>query len=158
MHSVASRLDDSQRRRAGRGTTLAMVLLALALVAGACSSQDEAGRAATSSINTGADDYFDADASTMGEIEVEVRLHHRQIEMAPSLPNGRVTFVVVNDDDEPHSFEIEGRGMEQHLESPVAPGEAGKLALDLEPGTYSVYCPEGDHRDQGMRRWLEVVR
>jgi|GEM_PF-986088 len=131
-------------------------LLTLALVAGACSQQDEDGRAATSDINSGADHYFDADASTLGEIEVEVRLHGREIEMAPSLPQGRVTFVVVNEGDAEHGFEIEGRGIEEEIES-VGPGETAELTVHLEPGTYSVYCPVSDHEEEGMRRWLKVV-
>lgn len=139
------------------GWTVALAaLVCLVLVAGACSQQDEEGRAATSTINTGADHYFDADASTLGEIEVEVRLHGREIEMAPSLPQGRVTFVVVNEGDAEHGFEIEGRGIEEEIES-LAPGEAGELTVHLEPGTYSIYCPVADHEDEGMRRWLKVV-
>lgn len=149
---------------------IAVALLAATLVAGvACSRQDREGQAATASINTGADDYFDRDASTLGQVEVEVRLHERSIEMAPSLPQGRVTFVVVNESDSAHGFAVEGRGQHAALDHPLARGETGTLAVDLEPGTYSVYLPEGGaahggeaeaeggHGERGVSRWLQVV-
>ncbi len=153
-------------RRAPRRTdrpalaaVLPLVLVAgLAAAAGGCTRQDQAGRDATTSVNAEANEYYDVASRQLGETEVEVRLFDRTLEMPPSLPHGRVTFVVVNDGEEEHSFEIEGRGLHEELERPLAPGETGKLAVELTAGTYSVYCPLGDHRALGMDRRLRVVR
>lgn len=150
-----------------------LILLAVGMVA--CSPADEAGRAATSVIDTGADSYFDAHASTLGEIEVEVRLHDDSLEMAPSLPQGRVTFVVVNESHAPHGFAIAGRGIEEAVDT-IAPGDMAELSIDLEPGVYRVHTPQGGgdgghdeagehghggghggHGDEGPSRWLRVV-
>jgi uncharacterized cupredoxin-like copper-binding protein len=32
------------------------------------------------------------------------------------------------------------------------------MTLDLQPGTYEVYCPVGNHEDMGMRLELTVTK
>jgi uncharacterized cupredoxin-like copper-binding protein len=130
----------------------------LGLLATGCSRQDAAGRDATTSVNEEASEYYDVESRELGDTEVEVRLFERTIEMPASLPEGRVTFVVTNDGEAEHGFEIEGRGMKAELEAPLAPGETGSLEVELAAGTYTVYCPVEDHRGQGMDLRLRVVR
>ena len=38
----------------------------------------------------------------------------------------------------------------------VDPGASGEVTVELEPGSYTLYCPVGNHRDQGMEGTLVV--
>lgn len=97
------------------------------------------------------------DATTAGQGDtVEVRLTDFAIEMPMRLPAGPTTFHVMNAGQAEHNFEVEGQGIEQELESNLAAGDTATMQLDLEPGTYTVYCPVGDHEDRGMRMELTV--
>jgi uncharacterized cupredoxin-like copper-binding protein len=87
--------------------------------------------------------------------QVPVSLAEFAISMPTSLPAGRVTFAITNDGTMPHSFEIEGNGVEKALKNPLEPGQTDMLSVNLDPGTYTVYCPVDDHRGQGME--LEVT-
>lgn len=68
---------------------------------------------------------------------------------------GEVTFRLVNDGDVAHVLEVEGGDVEEETES-VAPGKAGELTVDLVDGDYVLYCPIGNHREQGMEGKLVV--
>ena len=68
---------------------------------------------------------------------------------------GETTFTVTNEGEFPHALELEGNGIEEGTEE-LAPGESASLTVDLEPGEYVLYCPVGDHRDQGMEGTLVV--
>lgn len=88
---------------------------------------------------------------------VQVTLVDGQIKMVNSVPAGSVTFMVTNSGTHEHSFEIEGNGVEEELASHLQPGQNGTLTVDLQPGTYEVYCPVDDHRAQGMTMQLTVT-
>jgi uncharacterized cupredoxin-like copper-binding protein len=90
-----------------------------------------------------------------GGEEVPVSLMEFAIDMPDTLTAGPVTFMVTNNGTITHSFSIEGAGLDEELKSELAPGETGKLKVDLAPGTYEVYCPVDGHRQQGME--LEVT-
>jgi uncharacterized cupredoxin-like copper-binding protein len=94
------------------------------------------------------------EAMMAGE-QVPVSLAEFLITMPATLPAGPVTFSVTNDGTITHSFEIESADLEEELETPLEPGQSGMLTVDLAPGTYEVYCPIGNHADQGMM--LEVT-
>jgi uncharacterized cupredoxin-like copper-binding protein len=94
-----------------------------------------------------------------GENVVEVELVSYEIQMPMTLKAGTITFHVVNNtpDDEEHSFEIEGNGIEEELEHHLKPGEEASLTVDLAPGTYRVYCPVEDHAEEhGMEIQISV--
>ncbi len=94
-------------------------------------------------------------SGNQGEI-IEVELTDFAIEMPSSISAGTTTFKVTNQGDAPHNFEIEGNGIEEKLESNLQPGQSGELTVDLQPGTYEVYCPVGNHDDLGMKLELTV--
>ncbi len=62
---------------------------------------------------------------------------------------GTYTFEATNDGGVDHSLEIEGNGVEEVTET-ITPGESASVTIDLETGTYEMYCPIGNHRDLGM--------
>ena len=87
----------------------------------------------------------------------EVGLTEYEIAMPTSLSAGSQTFRVTNNGTTEHNFEVEGQGIEQEFETNLSPGETQTMQLDLAPGTYEVYCPVGNHRDQGMELQLTVT-
>jgi uncharacterized cupredoxin-like copper-binding protein len=88
---------------------------------------------------------------------VEVHLREYAVDMPATLPAGPTTFVVHNDGGKVHSFKIEGPGMTELLEKPVAPHASGTLKVTLQPGEYKVYCPVGSHEIKGMKMTLTVT-
>ncbi len=88
----------------------------------------------------------------------EVGLTEYEIEMPTSLPAGSQTFSVTNNGTTEHNFEVEGQGIEEAFETNLEPGVNQTMQLDLAPGTYEVYCPVGNHREQGMETQLTVTQ
>jgi uncharacterized cupredoxin-like copper-binding protein len=67
---------------------------------------------------------------------------------------GVYTFHVVNDGTTTHALEVEGHGLETETE-PLSPGSSADLRVELpEDGEYELYCPVGNHREQGMEGTL----
>jgi plastocyanin len=69
-------------------------------------------------------------------------------------PAGEVSIELVNESSVPHAVEVEGNGVEE--ESETVTGANTTLTVELEPGEYELYCPVGNHRDQGMDGTLTV--
>lgn len=88
---------------------------------------------------------------------VPVDLTEYELNMPNLLPAGPTVFEVTNTGRIAHSFEIEGQGMEQVLQHRVKPGETALLQVDLQPGTYTAYCPVFDHQERGMKLEVRVV-
>ncbi len=68
---------------------------------------------------------------------------------------GTYTFRAVNDGATAHALEVEGEGVEAETEE-IAPGASAELAVELDEGTYELYCPVGDHEGRGMKGGLSV--
>ena len=68
---------------------------------------------------------------------------------------GEITFVLTNDGENPHALDIEGEGVEESSET-INAGDTTELTVELEEGTYEIYCPVGDHKDRGMVGTLTV--
>lgn len=68
---------------------------------------------------------------------------------------GTVTVEFSNPSTVPHAVEIEGNGVEEETET-VTEGDAPPLQIELQPGTYTYYCPVGDHEAAGMKGTLTV--
>lgn len=88
--------------------------------------------------------------------EVEVTLTEYEIGMPETLPAGPTTFNVSNTGTMEHNIEIEGQGIEDALENNLKAGESATLQVDLQPGEYRVYCPVGNHAEEGMDMTLTV--
>lgn len=88
---------------------------------------------------------------------VQVYLDDFKVEMPNSLPAGPTTFEITNRSQTEHSFEIEGQGLERALESNLPGGTTMQLQADLQPGTYRIYCPVGNHASKGMSMELTVT-
>jgi plastocyanin len=69
---------------------------------------------------------------------------------------GEVTIRVVNDGEVEHALAVEGEGVEEETGT-LAPGESAELNVDLASGSYTMYCPIGNHRKQGMEGTVVVA-
>jgi uncharacterized cupredoxin-like copper-binding protein len=87
---------------------------------------------------------------SLTEYEIEMSNPLYAVEELISFPAGSQTFRVTNNGTTEHNFEVEGQGIEEAFETNLSPGETRTMQLNLGPGTYVVYCPVGNHRDQGM--------
>ncbi len=67
---------------------------------------------------------------------------------------GKVTIEFANQSQLPHAVEIEG--VDGATTETVTGADAPPLTVDLKPGTYTFYCPVGDHRAEGMEGKLTV--
>jgi LPXTG-motif cell wall-anchored protein len=72
---------------------------------------------------------------------------------------GRDTFALQNSGRFPHNVHIEGNGVSVDVkpDGPVAGGDSFSGAVTLAPGAYDVWCPVGNHREQGMIGTLTVA-
>jgi uncharacterized cupredoxin-like copper-binding protein len=68
---------------------------------------------------------------------------------------GTYTFEATNDGGTDHALEIEGNGVEEETDT-ISPGDSASVTVDLESGTYEMYCPIDGHRDQGMEGEISV--
>jgi plastocyanin len=59
----------------------------------------------------------------------------------------------------PHNLAIDGNGVDLRPSTPnLMDGQSGAITFGaLQPGTYSLYCPVGMHRANGMQTTLTVV-
>jgi len=89
---------------------------------------------------------------------VNVSMTEFAFKLDPSTaPAGDVVFEVKNDGKVVHVFEIEGQGIEE--ETPrLQPGETATLRVsNIKSGAYEVYCPVGNHEEQGMKTTFTVT-
>jgi uncharacterized cupredoxin-like copper-binding protein len=88
---------------------------------------------------------------TIEETEYALEPSSVQVERA-----GTYTFKVVNKGAVDHALEIEGQGIEEET-GVLGAGEEATLTVELEEGSYELYCPVGDHEDRGMTGTLGVA-
>jgi uncharacterized cupredoxin-like copper-binding protein len=123
-----------------RTFTVVAALMSTFLVAG-CGGDDNGGETTTGTasqtFSISATDY----AFTPSTVTVD----------AP----GTYTFDLTNDGATDHAIEIEGQGSEERSDT-VSPGESASVTIDLQSGTYEMYCPIDGHRAQGMEGEVTV--
>ena len=89
---------------------------------------------------------------------VRVTLRDGEIDMPETLSAGVVIFEVVNEGTLPHSIQFQRNDVSEGLGRNIAAGETGIMRLSLQPGTYQVICPVGDHAQQGMTTTVTVTQ
>lgn len=140
-------------------TALRPVNLLLAgslLFMGACNAQnDELVDPQGAVENTTTPDPQAPDVAELNRVMVE--LADFEIVMPEAVSAGPTYFDVINVGETEHDLVIEGQGTEQELDSTLAPNESGTLYVDLQPGTYTVYCPVANHEERGMVQELTVI-
>ena len=66
---------------------------------------------------------------------------------------GEHTLTLANQGEFPHALAFDDLDA---ATGNVDPGASGEVTVELEPGSYTLYCPVGNHRDQGMEGTLVV--
>ena len=120
-----------------------LALLVVAILTG-CGGGDgeggagtsEAGAAPSGSLSVSATDFAFAPADLTAEA-------------------GEVSIELVNDGDAPHAVSLAGNGVEASSAT-IDVGETTTLTVELEDGTYEIWCPIDGHRDFGMVGTLTV--
>ena len=89
-----------------------------------------------------------------------VAITETEFEISPAEPSadsaGVVRFEVKNDGEIAHALEVEGADGKYET-SDIAPGETATLDVELPKGSYTIYCPIGNHRDQGMEGTVSIA-
>jgi plastocyanin len=98
----------------------------------------------------------DSDSSSGGG-KVPVTLSDFKIDPStvPARGPGTLTLSVINNGPSSHALELEGNGVEEETET-IGTGESATLSVELEAGTYELYCPIGNHRARGMESKIVV--
>ena len=131
------------------------VAVAIPFALAACGDDDSESESASSGETTAAETTTEAESTTAGGgggggETVEISETEFAIEPADvSVKAGTVTFSVTNDGQQAHDLEVEGNGVEEVTET-LDPGASGELTVDLEPGTYKMYCTIDGHEGLGM--------
>ena len=84
--------------------------------------------------------------------ESEFAIELSQTEFSP----GTYTFRVENQGDLPHDLKIKGPGVEGRATETLQAGQSGELEVNLQEGTYEIWCSIGNHRAQGMATTIQV--
>lgn len=75
----------------------------------------------------------------------------------PNLAAGTYTLVAEQQGGVDHALSISGPGIDAESTDVLAPGDdPDELTVQLQPGTYELWCPVGSHRAQGMEATLTV--
>jgi plastocyanin len=128
-------------------TRIALLVLAVFLLApalAACGSGDDEGEEAAGG---------GGNSTTIEIVGTEFALEPAMVELdAP----GTYTFVFRNEGGTVHALEVDGHGVEEETEE-IGAGETAELTVELaEAGEYELYCPVGNHREQGMEGTVVV--
>jgi hypothetical protein len=87
-----------------------------------------------------------------------VDLTDTSIEVSPSVvAQGKVGLEIVNDGQLEHSVQVVGPGTDETSDELFTHGEHRRLWLKLKPGTFRIFCPDGDHAARGMSTHLTVT-
>jgi uncharacterized cupredoxin-like copper-binding protein len=146
-----------QRIPSRRGLLSLGVVLVIAAAASlglaACGGDDNGDDSSTSAATTSGSAATGGGGQTVKIGETEYKLDPSD----PTVKAGTVSFDVSNDGKVTHSLEVEGPNGEEQLPTDLAPGDSGKLSVDLsKPGTYEMYCPIDDHKGMGMTGEITV--
>jgi plastocyanin len=131
------------------------LLFALSLALAACGGNDEKPAASTTSSSSpgasGGGATLKLTAEEPGKPEYKfskssLSAKAGKVTIALTLPGGLKN---------PHGIAIDGNGVDE--DGPVTqPGGSSTVTADLKPGTYTFYCPVGNHREEGMKGKLTV--
>jgi plastocyanin len=125
-------------QRTIRTTRMLGVIFAASLMLAACGGGDD----------DAAGDPTNGTADGGSPVSTVTMIDNEYSPAEPVITAGDVELV--NDGSSPHTFTIEG----ETVDVEVAAGETSTATVDLDPGTYALFCEF--HRSQGMETTLTV--
>ena len=140
---------------------LAAVVAALALAACGDDDDDDTGAATETTQETTTEaqgPYGGGETTSDGGGGETIAIAESEYKLDPAevtAKAGQITFELSNEGNEPHNLEVEGNGVEEVSET-IDGGAKTSFAVDLEPGTYEIYCAIGAHKELGMEGELTV--
>jgi uncharacterized cupredoxin-like copper-binding protein len=142
-----------------KASKLSVVALAAGalVVAGCGDDEDEpSGERAA-----GGDTATERTEKPAGGASQTIRLSATDFRFTPENPRvdkpGTVKFVTKNDGQAPHALEVEGPSGEAETKT-IQAGQSAELTVKLdEAGSFTMYCPIGNHRQMGMEGKVEVA-
>jgi plastocyanin len=131
-------------------------LVAAAVLAGCGSGSSGGGTpAAASPAASGSASGAPASAGTAQQVTVTATEYHLALP-STNLAPGTYTFTMDDAGHATHSIEINGPGVQNQKSATARPGGTARLTVTLQPGTYDLWCPVGNHRALGMETKLTV--
>jgi uncharacterized cupredoxin-like copper-binding protein len=147
---------DTRRLPVPRKLLVPLVVIAIPFALAACGDDDETTAAPASGDTATTEAEAPTTASGGGGETVAISETEYKLDPADATVNaGSVTFDVSNDGSAPHDLEVEGNGVEEVTDT-IEPGASDQLTVDLEPGTYVMYCTIDGHQDLGMEGEVTV--
>lgn len=153
MISTAARSPRSPRSAAGAAAGAA----ALALVLAGCGSSGPATPAAAPTAASSA--AAPSSSAEAAGTEVDVAMKEFTLELSEdTFTPGTYTFKADNEGKFPHTIIINGPGVDKKSAGgPLQGGQSASVTVDLQPGTYEIWCPVGDHKGKGMDTTITVA-
>jgi uncharacterized cupredoxin-like copper-binding protein len=153
------------RTTAAAGSAVAAVaVLALAGCGGSGDSGSNAAAGTTSSSSAaggGAASSAGGSSSAGGDSSTPTAVTVTATEFKLALPStnlkpGTYTFTMNDAGKATHAIEIKGPGVDGAKSDAVGPGASSSVTVTLQPGTYDMWCPVGNHKAAGMETKLTV--
>jgi hypothetical protein len=89
---------------------------------------------------------------------VSVTMTDTSIDVSPSLVGrGKIGLDIRNDGQLEHAYRLVGPGADEGSDEFLTTGQHRLVSVKLEPGTFRLYCPDGDHAARGMSARLVVT-
>ena len=120
----------------------------LALLLGACGTSNTATPAAPSAAASSAA----AVGTPVGVVETEFSITLDKTSFTPST----YTFTIKNQGKFPHNLNIEGPGVDKKTSPKLGAGESGVLTVNLQKGSYELWCSVDSHKAKGMDKTITV--
>ena len=146
-----------------RLSILSIAAVAVLALAG-CGDDDERAGDVTiqeGDTSTAGTETTGTETAASGKPVETVAVSETEFKLDPANPSvakaGVVEFKVTNDGKVVHALEVEGPNGEVETEA-IQPGKSATLKADLsKAGSYTWYCPIGNHEAQGMKGKIKVA-
>ncbi len=74
-----------------------------------------------------------------------------------AIPPGPAVLTVENGGTDVHNLFVEGPGISVAAGDPITEGKSATVEVTFQPGTYTFYCPLGDHRTNGEEAKVTIA-
>jgi uncharacterized cupredoxin-like copper-binding protein len=146
------------RRRTGIAAAVALAASSAVLLAGCGGGGSTSSGGATpaggaTSESTASSPAGSSAATSVTATETEFSIGLSQESFTP----GTYTFKVENTGSAPHNLVVKGPGVASVSSPTLEGGQSGEVTVELQKGSYELWCAVGNHRAQGMDLKISVA-